>query len=59
MNQVATLCQVFSYKLLSVIIITTNPCNIDIINPFSTDEKTEAQKSDVICPRSTATNWRR
>lgn len=50
-NQGSTICQVFFYKILIDLIFTTNLCNIDIMNPFFPDEKTEAQNSDVICPR--------
>lgn len=52
MNQVSTICQVFSCKILTDLIFTNNLCKADIINPFFTDEKTEAQSSDAICPRS-------
>ena len=52
MNQVSTICQVFSCKILTDLIFTNNLFKADIINPFFTDEKTEAQSSDVICPRS-------
>lgn len=52
MNQVSTICQVFSCKILTDLIFTNNLCKADTINPFFTDEKTEAQSSDAICPRS-------
>ena len=58
-NQVATVCQVFFYNICTGVIVTTNPCKINVINPFSTDEKTATQKSGIVWPRLRATNWRR